>query len=688
MKLLLIPAYFLSKRFSMRQKICSGIFIILMILSFSINVVDLVWHGFQNPNWLNHRYSFMLSFYLCVLACRAFSDLEELPVKACTATGGLIALGCVILQTYTDEEYVTPNDFTCIYFSLGLIFAYLSILAILKSSHKKQLVSISLLVTVLLELFLNATFCYIAKNDDVGFSKYSYYNNFLDRTRPIVDNIKENDPSFYRMEKTFFRKTNDNMALDMHGLSGSTSTLNKETIRGLAEMGYSSKSHWSKYGGGTPVNDSLLGIKYLIANKNHSAYDTYYTKLDTYTYENTDGTKTSYLTYQNPYALSVAYGVSEDVLRFPMGYKDSSLTEEKTESEKENEKKSSPISEAVDALKDKLNELLDIEENDLAEYEDAYESPFEQLNAMVTAMLGEEETVEIFVPIPLTGKNYGNISDYLESYPQDNEQGFKNIPESIETPYVTFSAEMTANAELLFFLPTNYPREVALELTVTRGESSTTKDSGTFNANETSCIRSLGMLEEGDQIDLKMELTKRKLYWIKDATCFYYINWSAFENAMARLSKNQMQIEEYTERSFKGSYTATDKRELVMTTIPYDNGWNIRIDGVSVEPEKAFGTFLAFYVDGEIGETHTVELVYMPRTIVIGLIISCFFTLLFIALIFIDKYRKIGCRDNRPSACIPPSDEPIQKASDAPALTEESAPPTITEAETAHREEV
>ncbi|MBE6589630.1 MAG: hypothetical protein E7643_05570 [Ruminococcaceae bacterium] len=687
---LLIPSYFLSRRFSMRQKIFSAIFIFVMILSFSVNVVDLIWHGFQNPNWLNHRYSFMLSFYLCVLACRAFSCFEEVSVKTCAATGGLIALVCVILQTYTDESYVTPDDLTCIYLSLLLLFIYLCILALLRTSENKQLVSFTLLVVVFLELFLNATFCYEAKNKDVGFSKYSYYNNFLDRTRPITETIQESDTSFYRMEKTFFRRTNDNMALGIRGLSGSTSTLNKETIRGLAEMGYASKSHWSKYVGGTPVNDSLLGIKYLISDKNHEAYESYYNKLDTYTYQNTDGTATTYITYQNPYALSVAYGVSEDVLGFPMGFTQASETEE--EAANDAKKKNSAVSDAVAALKKQLNQWLNIEENNLSEYADEYASPFEQLNAMVTAMLGEEEAVQIFVPVPVTNRNYGNLSEYLESYPKDKEVGFKTIPDSIETPTVSFSAEMPADAELFFFLPTNYPREVELDLYVDSDGESSSRDCGTFNANETACIISLGMLEEGDDLELRMTLTKRKLYWLKDEACFYYIDWAAFENAMSRLSKNQLVIEEYTERSFDGTYTASTERELVMTTLAYDNGWNIYVDGEAVKPIKAFGTFVAFYVEGDAEETHTIEMFYMPKTIVIGAIISTVSLLIFIALMIIDKRRGIGCRDNRPAFC-GTSDEDAVSASlengspDADAEAESTKPATDECSEKTDKEE-
>ena len=640
---LLIPSYFLSKRFSMQQKIFSALFIFVMLASFSINIIDLIWHGFQNPNWLNHRYSFMLSFYLCVLACRTFSYFEEISLKVCAATGGMIALVCVILQTYTDEKYVTPDDLTCIYLSLGLLFIYLTVLALLRTSQSKQIVSVTLLTVVLLELFLNASFCYEAKNKDVGFSKYSYYNNFLNKTRPMVDDVLESDSSFYRMEKTFFRKTNDNMALKMRGLSGSTSTLNKETIRGLAEMGYASKSHWSKYIGGTPVNDSLLGIKYLIADKNHEAYSQYYTKLDTYTYENSDHSTTTYITYQNPYALSIAYGVSDNVLTFPMGFVEASVTED--EQKEADKQKASAISDAVTALKNALNGLLNIEENNLSEYEDAYESPFEQLNAMVSAMLGEEN-LRIFVPVTVTKRDYGTIASYLESYPQDKEVGFKSIPDSIKTPKISFYTTMPTDAELFFYLPTNYPREIELDLHITSASGEVSVDCGTFNANESACIKTLEMLDAGDELELEMTLTKRKLYWLENEYCFYYIDKAAFENAMSRLSQKQLEITEYTEHSFDGIYTASTQSELVMTTIPYDNGWSIYVDGEKAEPVKVFGTFLAFRVEGEVGQAHTVEMTYMPRTIVVGAAVSLASLLAFIALIVIDKCRRIGCRDN------------------------------------------
>ena len=620
--LLLLPAYFLSNKYPMRQKIVSGIFIFIFIASFAFSVTDLIWHGFQKPNWLNYRYSFMLCFYLCVLACRAFSAFDTVSLKSVMGTGGLIALLCVILQKYTDGgEYVKPDDYTCILFTLIMIFVYLAILGLLKKTTNEQMIAIVLVAAVAIEVFLNGLWNMNALDDDVTYSKYSYYNDFLDKSRPITEMVQESDTSFYRMEKTFFRKTNDNMALNIRGLSGSTSTLNKETIQFLNKMGYASKSHWSKYLGGTPVNDSLLGLKYIISDS--SIYNTYYEVYKT-------DPEYGYTAYYNPYALSIAYGVDDDLLKFPLGYVSGDVGSEEEEAEEP-----SKIASAVSKLKATLNEWFDIEETiNNAEYVDEYDSPFERLNAMITAMLGEDETVKVFVPIPITEKDTTNltqayVAEHLRYAPTDPDK----------SGILSYSIEMPVSAELFFYMPSDYPREVKLDLE----EAGNHFSKGTFHANETSRIISLGKQTAGDQLKLNMTMTTAYLYPKLHQECFYYIDWAVFEDAMARLAKDQYQVTEYTESSFKGTFTASRQTELVMTTIPYDKGWQITVDGVEVEPIKALGSLVAFYINGQPGQTHEVELVYRPNTFVIGITVSLLSLALFIAIIIFEKrLRKMG----------------------------------------------
>ncbi len=644
LSLLLLPSYFLCKKYPTRQKLGSLILLFILFLSMSINVVDLVWHGFQTPNWLNYRYSFMFSFYLCVIACRAFEDFEGLSLKVLLGTGGAVALLCVILQRHLDGgEYTKYADFTSIYFSLFLIFGYLAILSFWKRTDRKLLARNGFVILLASELFISGLLNIILLDVDVGYSRYSRYNNFLDATRPIVERVQESDSSFYRMEKTVFRKTNDNMALNIRGLSGSTSTLNKETVTILNKLGYASKSHWSKYLGGTPVSDSLLGLKYIVSD--NEIYENYYS---VYMTDEENGL----VAYKNPNALSIAYGVSDDVLEFPLGFlpleealptEDETETESKDETESTNgdeERRPGAVTLAVDALKDLINEYLGIEENDGVVYEDAYNSPFERMNAMVTAMLGESETVRIFVP----------ISDYteetkglLKGYYAGDEHGFTNSNPD-DHGSLTYTARMPVDGELFFYMPTNYPREVDLTLTANTAKPT---DWGTFHGNESDCVISLGQRKANDVLKLEMTLIEDDLYILSNEDCFYYIDWQVFDDAFSRLKSDQLQLTDYSESSFSGTLKASRENELVMTTIPYDNGWQIYVDGTRVEPEKAFGAFLSFHVGGNAGDTHTVELVYRPHTIAVGLTISGISLLVLILLLIIDRFHKLGCRPKK-----------------------------------------
>ncbi len=611
--LLFLPFYFLSKKYPIRQKVFSVLLILFFVFGFFFSVPDLIWHGFQRPNWLNYRYSFMLCFYLCVLACRAFADYERIPVRHLMTVAGFIGLFCVFLQAVSGDEKGAPNDYTCIFFTLILLFVYLAVFGASRLSRNRQVVSVTLVTVVALELFLNGLFCINALDMDVTYTRHSYYSDFLKKARPITEMVQESDPSFYRMEKTFFRKVNDNMALNIRGLSGSTSTLNRETVQFLQKMGYCSKSHSSKYLGGTPVNDSLLGLKYILSD--NGIYANYYEVYLT-------DPETGYTAYYNPYALSIAYGVSDRLADFPLGYREG--TGEKTDT--------GAMAGFVASLKEKLNDWLRIQESTGEEYTDLYSSPFERLNAIVTAMLGEEETVRLFVPVRVTGTSAENLR---KGYYSGGEEGYTQV-NSASPGILTYRTEMPVDGELFFYLPTNYPREVKLSLT----KSGTTAQMGTFNGGETQRIISLGMQKAGEKLTLDMTLTGTNFYYLSDAECFYYLDMDVFRDAMARLAKDQYQITSYTEHSFDGTFTASQGNELVLTTIPYDTGWSVFVDGEKVEIQKALGALISFRVDGEAGETHTVRMSYNPPILTFGAIVSGLFLLLFLLLIPAERFCK------------------------------------------------
>jgi uncharacterized membrane protein YfhO len=574
----------------------SGVIISVFSLSFMISVVDLVWHGFQEPNWLNHRYSFMLSFLMLVMAYKAFNDIEEISGKVHLTTAAFIFFFLVVAQKYTfasyDKEKGAPLDpFQTIGFTLVCIAVYLIILGVYKKAINKKSIGLILALVVSIEMFGNGLSNTVGLGKDVIYSSYSSYNDFMNKMRPIVDKVQEMDPSFYRMEKINHRRTNDNMALSIRGLSNSSSTLNKETVAFLNNFGYSSAAHKSTYYGGNILNDSLLGLRYIIAdnddpdesrNENDSIKSTLERYYELYTYDD------NYNVYYNPYALSLAYAVSSGISEFEF--------------------------------------VNDSGKN-------IFHNPYDRLNAIITAMLGSEEEVKVFVPIDRVSTDTKNCdTGYIDSH-------IKYSPESKDSSaFVTYSFVTDRAGDVYFYLPSSYPREVELTL---NGDSY-----GTFYGSDRSRSLLLGYFEEGEEITLKMKLKSTVLYVKDDVNSFYYIDDDVLKNSMNALSKTQLVIDDdYSENHITGSITTVLDKQTILTTIAYDRGWKVKVDGKEVETYKSLDALVTFDID-EAGE-HSIEFIYCPDVYVYGMIGSGMFILLFAALVVFEKpiysfiYRKL-----------------------------------------------
>ena len=589
--LIMAPAFFLNKKFSNAEKVAAAIFILFFVGSFATSSIDLIWHGFQKPNWLNYRYSFMLCFFLLVLAYRAFDQILYTSRKALLGVVAFIGLFVVIVQKFSDilveeNEKLVVRPFATIWLTLGCLFVYFILACLMGrvSPRKKETISILLVFVVCVEVFLSGLSELNALDKDVTFSRYSRYNNMIDTLRPITETIAEYDDGFYRMEKTYFRKTNDNFALGIKGLSCSTSTLNRDTIDFLRSMGYASRSHWSKYTGGTPVNDGLLGIRYLITSEDETAYygAPLFTRED-YGYDEDFSPNGNYNVYYNEYALSFAYGVADNWLAF--------------------------------------------------DYEN-YDNPYERLNAMITVMLGEAETVQVFKPAIQNGDPE---LDNVKAGTADGHLSYKVNDKSSEATLV-YNYTVPENTELYFFYPNRYLREV--KLGVRDSENGSFSSKATFGGGDTNCIVSLGSSSTG-YLDLKVTIDNdsNNLYVIKKDSYIYYIDMEVYADAMTRLGATQFEIDSTsTDSHLTGTVTTTKDDQLMFTSIPYDEGWNIYVDGEKVELYEANNALIAFYVEG--AGQHTIEMRYMPTVIAIGLIVSITCLVVFIALLILYPFIK------------------------------------------------
>ncbi len=108
-----------------------------------------------------------------------------------------------------------------------------------------------------------------------------------------------------------------------------------------------------------------------------------------------------------------------------------------------------------------------------------------------------------------------------------------------------------------------------------------------------------------------------------------------FENFYNEVSQNQWDIEEFSSTRISGTINA-DEDGIMFTSIPYDSGWTVKVDGQKVETQSIGGSLMYIYLSA--GE-HTVEMTYMPTGFIPGFIITAGSCLIF-AVIIARKQKK------------------------------------------------
>lgn len=560
--LILVPIYFISSRIRWQERMMSGILLSLFILCFDVNAIDIIWHGFQKPNWLNYRYSFMFIFLMLVMAYKAFGLLKYANYKHVVFVCGVFV---VLLMMIQKQDYEWVGDFKTIWLSILCLAVFGMALWFEHAGKLNGRASAIIAILVCIELFTAGLLNTIALDNDVVISSRDSYNNYMQKVRPLVDWVKNHDNSpFYRMEKNFHRKTNDPMTLGFNGISNSTSTLNKSVITMLHRYGYASKSHWTEYRGGTPAADALIGIKYVISDG--QVVNNVWKEL-LYDEEH------DYYIYENPYALSLAYAANQAVLDF---------------------------------------EITD------------YESPFELVNALTAALSGNTKELFIFNKLDLLDTQFTNIDTGFTTAHRKYSKKDETLSARIE-----YTVSVKAGEPTYMYIPTDYPRECSLKV---NGISK-----GTYFGNKTDHVMYLGIFEDDQDITVTLELKDDPIYIMTNQNYFFSMDTDLFKETFNKLKEGNMEITSFEDDYLEGHVYIPDGNEVLYTSIVFDEGWIVTVDGEVKELIKTNDALLAIKI--EPGE-HDITFQYRPKCYTVGSAISITGILAFIGSIGLDEWKK------------------------------------------------
>ena len=103
------------------------------------------------------------------------------------------------------------------------------------------------------------------------------------------------------------------------------------------------------------------------------------------------------------------------------------------------------------------------------------------------------------------------------------------------------------------------------------------------------------------------------------------------------MSSGEYTVTKCNEHYFCGTISVKDNFNTILTTIPYDKGWQVTAGRSKIETYKVLDSLLAF--DLPTGE-YTLELNYMPKEYTVGATISMFGLFALVSIMAVDEIIK------------------------------------------------
>ncbi|MBO5448189.1 MAG: YfhO family protein [Ruminococcus sp.] len=631
--LLLVPLFFMNDKVSVKEKTADGLLAVILTVLMYIKPADMAMHGFQVPNWLPFRYSFIFSFMLLVMAFRAFENLDGITAKN---IGGVFFGLMVFLfwcerenyghfqlfRTKTAEDGEVYNVIQGIWVSMIALSAYFALLYLCKKYPRSKAVAISLTVLLGAELFANNIDTIDKIDEDVAYSKYTSYEPYMSELRNAVDMMKEYDSDpFYRMEATFHRTVNDAMGTGYNSVSHSSSTMNAPALKMLHQLGYAYGGHYTKYDGATFMTDALFDIRYLMDKTGDTSYVGTRVKVpEEYPIktEYTDGAST-FKFYENPNALGLGLVSSGDI-------------------------------ESV--------ELSDT-------------NPFENQNMIFNALAGD--TTPYFTKLDIINADMENVAT---SQLGDGHTRYYPADQSVAECHVDYVVRMDKDSDLYMYLPAKYERScnVWIQREDEYVDGANQMDyAGQFFVGDNYSILNLGKFLQDEEIRIRITIAndENEAFWSDQL--FYTFDYAAFSETCAQLKQRSIDITHFEDTELEGTVTSEKAGATLFTTIPDENGWIIEVNGKKVNPGKALNSLITIPL--EKGE-NTVKMKFSPNYWRLSLVITFFGCVILLLLILFEykrgKYmqkllKKVSVQNTAqedsgeiPQQDIPPAEKPAE----------------------------
>lgn len=559
--ILMLFAFYRLPKVSVREKTAYTAAILLVFISTNINMLDYIWHGFHVTNSLPYRFTFILSFLIVMLAYRAYSGLDMLRKK-----DGIIVCcsgALYFLLIAADQVYRYKKDH-------GMV----SVLNILKSEETGLLLMKNLLL--LTAYMIVITLVVRKKLKKTAATLFLAVIVCLELAPSVTGGIgavgttdRTGYPDRYAAVEEVLacieagEEENDFYRTEFSGKHGWNDP---------ALYGYNGTAFFSSTANGavTELFEHMGLVAWQAANRYYAL--------------NTTPVNNAFLNLK--YFISCGFeAVSKEFLTQMDQVEDIYLYRNEAYL---------PVGFMV--------------EEEMADFVFEGETPFEMQNSFLKAAAGTDENV--FEALDMIHVGHQNLYVTRQDYGIYHYQPAEGADES-EMGKFKYNYEMPRDGCAYAFMdlrPEGGAENTATVFFDGSSHSHIIYENGSFFP--------AGTYKKGDIFSVCSEVGSGKSGDLRMYVSVF--RQDVFERAYDRLKDEVLDVTEYTSKSLKGTINVK-KDNLLYTSIPYEKGWKIYVDGRRADITLIADVFMG--VELSAGE-HTVEFIYSPTQVYAAVFLS------------------------------------------------------------------
>ena len=638
----LIVLFFVSKAISFKDKIIYLFCLAGVYLSTAVYWFDVAWQVFDEPNWFWHRQTFVFIPLFMVIALKMYENLKKVTVRE-IITAFAILLGLLVIA----QASGAITDDKRFLFNAGFIISIFAILFFMrKDDWTEAFADMPKILPFILGIMVCFEVVYIQPLLSTEMTALTLYNGKvesfaesiacmqeLSEARKIVS-VKNNafraeDESIADYSLSNYILEHQNMYGGYRGVTFFNSSSNKSLHRFLKQLGFKVNYNYfaQTYTYCAPDSDAFLSIGAVTTMRDYSNG----------IFIADDGYGIGYKYYANQNVLPLAFAASDKSYDFDF-YQLERATEGKDYFSFRNLWYRSLFPEFFSE-----DYFLTLGEDCVSEPVITNGFAYDwDLTTMTDYLREHGDGTEDSEDLP------GDTSSRSAKDTLGTEDSVMDIYEDNLTTYYRTNKKIPIRIDYKVIAPPDGEYYFNLSVPRTTGEIDVCVDNiridhtsaGTFFSQ----VYRIGTYKAGDEINVTVSADDDSLKILE--AYFGYFDYEKFDTQFDQIDKSKVTVSEASD-GYVDLTANIGAGETVITTIPYEDGWKLYVDGNEQEIRPYQNAFIAFDVPQG---SHRCELVFTAPGFKPGAVVSVIGILGMLAFVIVDSKKNRAAAKSVPAS--------------------------------------